>query len=284
MITRTEKNKKIQDEIIKEEATKKIKKISKIIIIVFGSLFLLIMYGMYIGAKIVIVKEEKIINQNIDDSFHGIKLVQLSDLLYNSFNKNDLEKLKKQVNELNTDIIIFTGNIKKNNKLSKDDLEILKNFFDNLNAKLSKYAVLGKNDDDSFKVIMETNFKILNNSQDVLFYKSSNPLEFTGFNTNDLNFDNIKESNYFKICLLSNPDKIEDIIEHINCNLAFAGDTLGGEIKLFDKPIFDNHKYNEHFYQLNNTSLYISNGLGNTINTRYFNHPTINLYRLLNKD
>ena len=279
MKSRTERNKKIQDKIQREELLKKAGKISKISFTILGSLFLIIMYGLYIGAKVVMVHEERIY-ANIDTSYHGIKIVHISDLLYNSLNKNDLEKIKKQVNEIKPDIILFTGNIKKDIKLSKNDLEILKDFFQGLNAKLNKYTVLGAKDDDSFNTIMEGNFKILNNSNDLLYYKSSNPLEFIGFNTNDLNFENIKKSNNLKICLLSNPDKIEKILEHVNCNIAFAGDTLGGEIKLFGVPIFDNHKYNKNYYKINDTKLYISNGLGNTINVRYFNHPTINLYRL----
>ena len=279
MKSRTERNKKIQDEIQREELLKKAGKISKISFIILGSLFLIIMYGLYIGAKVVMVHEERIYT-HVDTSYHGIKIVHISDLLYNSLNKNDLEKIKNQINEIKPDIILFTGNIKKDIKLSKNDLEILKNFFQSLDAKLNKYAVLGAKDDDSFNTILENNFKILNNSNDLLYYKSSNPLEFIGLNTNDLNFENIKESNNLKICLLSNPDKIEEILEHVNCNIAFAGDTLGGEIKLFGVPIFDNHKYNKSYYKINDTKLYISNGLGNTINVRYFNHPTINLYRL----
>ena len=279
MITRSEKNKKIQDKIIREEIVERAKKITKIFFIVFGTLFLIIMYGMYIGAKITIVKEERIFS-DIDTSYHGLKIVHISDLLYNSMNKNDLNKIKEQINEINPDIILFTGNIKKDINLSKDDLEILKDFFGNLKVKLYKYAVLGSNDDDSFNTIMENNFKILNNSNDLLYYKSATPLEFIGFNTNDLKYDDIKESNNIKFCLISNPDKIEEILEHVNCNFAFAGDTLGGEIKLFDTPIFDNHKYNKSYYKIKDTNLYISNGLGNTINVRYFNHPIINLYRL----
>ena len=280
MLTRQEKNKKIQDEIIREENTKRFKKISKIVFIILITISSIILYGIYIGAKIVMVHEYKITNNQIPDTMHGLKLVHISDILYNSLNENDLTKIKEQINEIKPDIIIFTGNIKNENELNKKDLEILKNFFQSLNAKLDKYAVLGNFDDDSFNVIMENNFKILNNQKETLYYKSSNPLEFIGFNTNELNFDNISDSNNYKICLFSNPDKIEDILEHTKCNLALASSTLGGEIKLFNKPLFDTHKYNDDYYKIHETDFYISNGLGNISHIRYFNHPSINLYRL----
>ena len=124
-----------------------------------------------------------------------------------------------------------------------------------------------------------SNFKILNNKSEKLYYKNSTPLEFIGFNTNDLNTSD-SENDYYKICLLHNPDYIDNILEKVNCNLALAGDTLGGQIKILNAPLFDAHKYSGDYYKINDTSLYISNGLGNTINVRYFNHPSINLFRI----
>ena len=76
--------------------------------------------------------------------------------------------------------------------------------------------------------------------------------------------------------------EIDTILEHINCNLALAGDTRGGEIKIFGEPVLDNHKYNKDYYKIKNTELYVSNGIGNDTNIRYFNHPSISLYRLVN--
>lgn len=282
MITRLEKNKKIQDKIIKEENKKKFLKISKILSITLGIILLILCLGMFVGAKIVLVKEYRIENNNIPSSFHGLKIVQISDLLYNSFNKSDLEKLTKQVNELEPDILIFTGDIKrKDYKLSKKDIELLENFFKNMNASIKKYAVTGDLDDDSFNLIMEnSNFILLNNEIDSIFYKDSTPIDIIGFNTNNLDFEKTK-SDKFAICLLHNPDEIDTILENVNCNIAFAGDTLGGEIKLFGEPVLDNHKYKNDYYKIKNTNLYISNGLGNESNIRFFNHPSISLYRLV---
>ena len=282
MITRTEKNKKIQEEIIKEESTRVFKKISKITLITLGSLLLIILYGMYIGAKVTFVHEYKITNQIIPNSFHGTKIVHISDILYNSINKSDLNKIKNQINELNPDIIFFTGNIKrKDYQLTKEDIEILSNFFKNLNAKLNKYAIIGNQDNESFNVIMEnSNFKILDNKLEDLYYKDTSSIQIIGFNTNNINFDNIETNNNYKICLFHNPDLIDEIIKKIDCNLALSGDTLGGEIKIFNTPLLDNHKYNKSYSKINKLDFYISNGLGNEINVRYFNHPSINFYRL----
>ena len=281
MITRAEKNKKIQDEIIKEEATKKFKKISKIIIISFLSITSIILYGIFIGSKIVIINEFKIQNNKITESFHGTKVVHISDILYDSLNSNDLKKIANQINEIEPDIIIFTGNIFTKKDLNQNELTLLENFFKSLNSKFFKYAINGKYDDNSFNVIMEnSNFKILNNKQELLYYKDIIPIEIIGFDSNNLKFDNIKDSNNFKICIFSNPDKIDEILKNTKCDLALASETLGGEIKLFNYPLLDNHTYNKDYYKINETDFYISNGLGNLSKVRYFNHPSINFFRL----
>ena len=282
MTTRLEKNKKIQDKIIKEENKKKFIKASKLLGIILSIILIILCLGMFFGAKIVLVKEYRIESNNIPKSFHGIKIVQISDLLYNSFNKKDLEKLESQINETEPDILIFTGDIKRKNvKLTKKDIEILEKFFKNLNSSIKKYAVSGDLDDDSFNLIMEnSNFILLNNEIDSIFYKDSTPIDIIGLNTNNLDFENAKSEN-FSICLFHNPDEIDTILEQVNCKIAFSGDTRGGEIKIFGEPLLDNHKYKNDYYKINDTKFYISNGIGNESNIRFFNHPSISLYRLV---
>lgn len=283
MKTRAELNSKIQKEIFREERDKKARKIIKVISIILTIILSILCYGMFIGAKYTLVHEYKITNDNVPDNFHGIKIVQISDILFDSLNKNDLNKLKKMINDLKSDILVFTGDIKrKDYDLEKSDLTNLEDFFKGLKASISKYAVKGDLDDDSFYVIMEnSNFKVLNNQQELLYYNGTTPIEIIGFTTDDLKL-NIEKSDYYSICLLHNPDKITDITKEVNCNLALAGDTLKGEIVVpfLNTPIFDNHQYNKDYYKLKNTELYISNGLGNNMNIRLFNHPSINLYRL----
>ena len=281
MKTRSEKNKKIQDLIFKEEKQKLLKKISKIVGITLGTILLIICYGMFIGAKIVLVHEHKITNNNLPITFHGLKIVHFSDLLYPSFNKNDLDKLEKQINELKPDIIIFTGDIKKKDyELTKEDIETLENFFENLQTNINKYAVIGNQDDDSFHVIMEnSHFKTLNNNVDKIYKNDNEPLQFIGINTNE-EIEALETEENFSICMFHNPDQIENILNKTTCHIALAGDTLGGEIKLITMPLLNNHKYNQNYYKIDKTKFFISNGLGNETNIRLFNHPSINLYRL----
>ena len=283
METREQKNKKMRNKIIKEEREKKIGKGVKIITSILIIVLAILCYGMFIGAKYTVVLEHKVTNKNLPSSYHGIKVVQLSDILINSLSKNDLTNIKNKVNKLKPDILVFTGDLKKEgHSLSKAEIDVLENFFKGLESTIGRFAVIGDNDDDSFHVIMEnSNFEILNNSEKILYYKNNEPIKIIGFDTSNLKAVET-DKNYYSICLLHNPDKIDEIIKSNTCSLALAGDTLGGEIRIpfTNIGIFDNHKYHNDYYKLKQTELYINNGLGNNNNIRLFDRPSISLYRL----
>lgn len=282
MRTRQEKNKKIQDEITKEKHQKRMKKIVKVISIILIISLTILSYGMFIGARYTFVNEHKITDKKIPNSFHGLKIVQISDLLYPSLKSNDLDKLIKKINELKPDILVFTGNIKRNNyELTKKDITTLNKFFNSLNSNIKKYAIYGNNDNDNLKLIFEnTNFLILDNQEDIIYNGENESIKIIGFKAKKIDFSNITESNDYTICLLSNPDKITKVSN--TCQVVFSGETLGGEIKLPFTKGLDNHTYYKNYYLINQTKLYINNGLGNNYNLRLFNHPSINFYRLTN--
>ena len=171
MKSRLEKNKKKINEIDKEKRQKKAKIIIKITSIILVSIFSLLCFSMFIGAKYLVVKEVKITNDKLPNSFHGLKIVQFSDLLYPSFNEKDLDNLKNKINELNPDIIVFTGNIKRiDYELTKNDISILSKFFNSLESSMNKYAVYGTND-KNFLDILENSFIILDNKESIIYNK-----------------------------------------------------------------------------------------------------------------
>ena len=93
---------------------------------------------------------------------------------------------------------------------------------------------------------------------------------------------------HYKILLTHFPDNIDTILNtNNNINLILSGHSLNGSInipylkKLFLPP--NAKKYYEPYYKINNTNIYISNGIGvDKINFRLFNHPSINFYRIKN--
>ena len=87
-MTRKEKNKEIQDEVIKEENEKKIKQIikttCKIIFILLMTGLIFFTYTTYISTKKITIREYRIINQKIPNSFNGTKIIHFTDLHYGS--------------------------------------------------------------------------------------------------------------------------------------------------------------------------------------------------------
>lgn len=277
MKSRLEKNKKKINEIDKEKRQKKAKIIIKITSIILVSIFSLLCFSMFIGAKYLVVKEVKITNDKLPNSFHGIKIVQFSDLLYPSFNEKDLDNLKNKINELKPDIVVFTGNIKRiDYELTKNDISILSKFFNSLESSMNKYAVYGTND-KNFLDILENSFTILDNKESIIYNKEIENIKIIGFNSNNVDTSKINDISNYNICLINNPDNINKIKDV--CDLTLAGNTLGGEIKIpFYKGVLTNNKYYKDYYKEYN--MYISNGIGNNYKVRLFNQPSISLYRL----
>jgi predicted MPP superfamily phosphohydrolase len=101
--------------------------------------------GMLRGRTNVKVFQESIPIAGLPDSFHGLKIVQLSDMHLAGFYKHPayIERVVEKVNRLKPDLILFTGDLVHNFSEEVDPfVEILKT----LEAPLGKYAVLGNHD------------------------------------------------------------------------------------------------------------------------------------------
>lgn len=306
--TRSNKYKEIKEEssISKEdidtEQEEKKPLLPKILFIIILFLVLFFIYISLIATSIVDIKEYKIESDKISSSFHGLKIIHLSDIHYGTtINQKQLNNIVEKINNLKPDVIFFTGdlidkNIVPNDKIKKEIISSLSK----LKCSLYKYAIYGNEDyDNEFykEIITSSDFILLNNETKLLYYKNDIPIQITGFNSVDNNPDysiinqtTEETSNYqlYKIILTHEPDSIDNIIKY-NPDLVLSGHSLGGLIKIpFIKPLFLEKgatKYYDDYYKINNTELYISNGLGTSgINARFNNHPSFNLYRLYKKD
>lgn len=301
MITRSEKNKKLEKKLRKQESKEKQNKIAKFIIktllIIFIVFTLLALYMRYIGATGLEVREYKVESENLPDSFHGFKVVHFTDLHYlTTFKEKETNNLVNKINELKPDIVVFTGDlIDRRKTATEDDLNKLTKALNKIEATTGLYAVKGNHDyiNDNFeKVFNETNFKIIDNSYELVYYKGNTPIMLTGTGSilkNDSNIDQAfsydKEDNLYTISLLHEPDVIDDIISKYNVNLALSGHSHNGQIRLPKIGAIMKVDYGKNYpnekYIINNTKLYVSGGLGTSkYEFRLFNKPSINLYRL----
>lgn len=278
----------------KEKETKENK--SHIFIYILLIIGLIIIYSRYIATTGIQIKEYSVINNKIPKSFKGFKVVHFSDLKYGSTtNQKYLKKLVNKINELNPDIIIFTGDlITSNYKLTDNDKKSIIENLNKLDPKIDTYSIRGDNDiNETYNsIITQTKIIEINNLNKLIYYKGDTPIMLIGLDDSingnqslDMAF-NYEENNYYKILITHEPDTYEKIKDK-NIDLFLAGHSLNGQVRLpFIGSVYTPtgaKKYYDSKYKIDNTEIYISNGLGTSkIPYRLNNRPSINLYRFYN--
>lgn len=260
----------------------------KILLILLLLISIFFLYSRYIGIKGLNVKEYSIVDNQLPESFYGFKIVQISDIHYKvSTSKDDLNKIVENINRLKPDIVIFTGDLFDNKiKYSSEDYNDLKKILSNINYNIGKFAIKGENDKSNKweEIIKDSDFIDLNSKSEFIYNNGINPILLVGINSKkDLN--NINNKNMYSILIMHNPDLI-DKIDISKFNLVLAGHTHGGIIKIpFMGGIIKNsNKYINDYYEIDNTKLYVSSGIGtHKHKLRFLNKPSINIYRLRNK-
>ena len=294
--TREEKNKELEENLRKEEKKDKRKKIGKKILktifIILLIITLSIFYMHYIGTYGVYVREYKVESKNLPDDFNGFKVVHFSDLHYlTTIKDKEVKKIVNKINELRPDIVVFTGDLIDNNKeITNDDIKLLTKRLKKIEAKIGMNDIKGHDDYNNHyeQVMSETNFKIINNSYELIYYKGNTPILLTGVGSilkNDCDIDQAfsysEMDNLYTISLIHEPDITDNIITKYKTNLILAGHSHNGQIR-FPKTngllkLEEAKKYPNSKYKLKNTTLFVSNGLGTTnYELRLFNHPSIN--------
>lgn len=274
-----------------------------IIVLIIG---LIIAYGFFIEPKLITVKEQKITINNWPDNFNGFKIVHISDIHYGRvFDDESFQKLIDSINEQKPDIVVLTGDlIDKDTKMTTNMANKISKLLNKINATTGKYAINGNNDlnfDEWINIVTEGGFKDLNNTYDTIYKDGYSNIFIAGASTvedklsiNDKLKTSIdylnsfeKDGPIYKILLLHEPDVIDDM--SVNpFDLILAGHSHAGQVRLpFIGAIIlpdGAKKYYDSHYKIENSDLYISNGLGvSNYNFRLFNTPSYNIYRLVEK-
>lgn len=266
----------------------------KLIIVLLVILLLLIItffFNKWFIAHNIKVVEYGITDKKLPDDYHGLKIVHFSDILYGkSTNINDVKKTVKKINELNPDIVVFTGDLfTKDIKVNDKEITKIKNELSRINAKIEKFAILGDNDKhfkDKFYTVFKDDFIILDNEIYELYNGSEELIKIIGINDIKKEDESLKEDTSYKIVLLHKPDEIEKLKN--NYNLVLSGHSMGGQIKI---PFYGSliklkgaKTYVSGYYDVNNTKLYVNDGIGSqNVNMRVNNRPKINFYRIYSK-
>lgn len=264
----------------------------------------ILLYSHYIGTSGLIVKEYAIKYTSLSKNIYGLKIVQISDIHYNTVDEKELKNLINKINLTKPDIVVFTGDLIDDNvNINSDDEQMIINYLSMIDANIGKYAIKGNKDIniENWNIIIENSgFIDLNDTYQKIYFSNSDYILLAGMSSNFNNSDNIQDKikealndietsevkpNY-SILIMHEPDFI-DSIDYSKFNLVLAGHSHNGQIRLpiigaIIKPKYAK-KYYDEYYKLNQTDLYISSGIGTSeIDFRLFNHPSFNLYRLVN--
>ncbi len=279
------------------EEKKSIKRIIINTIILVAILLIgIFLYAKYVETKRLDVREYKVENSLIPESFNGDKIIYFTDLLYGStFFKKDLEKLVEKINEYKPDIVIFGGDLlSKGYKIKEKEKKELIKVLSKIDASLGKYSTTSDSDKEvSSKILSESGFIVETNKDYLIYDKSNTPICISlvdSYNSNKYNLEEVlKQVDTFTIMVSHEPDLVKELNKENMPQIILSGNALGGEINIpfigTLKKFKGSTKYYKEEYTLDKTKLYISNGLG-TKKTflRLFNRPSFTVLRLKNKN
>jgi len=209
---------------------------------------------------------------SLPPSFHGLKIVQISDL-HTSFwvNRAYLSRIVTQINTMAKDIVVITGDILTGSVnsfikrwLPDDDiyLPMVINVLRHLHDGPTKLAVLGNHDqgDGSMKTWQLTDelhgigFKVLRNDS-LTLTRGDEQICIAGTDDFWYSCDLSKSlaevpENAFKILLSHNPDITTEIRKKMQIDLTLCGHTHGGQVTI---PFIT-----EYLMPINNPSRYLA--------------------------
>ena len=261
--------------------------------LICSGFFLVIVYGIFGGRYHVNVRQENLYFENLPKQLNGFKLVQLSDIHLGSFGKNTyvMEETVRIVNQLNPDLLLFTGDLVNNFSEETIGFEpYLKKF----SAKYGKYAIQGNHDYGDYSTWPDTASKRINLQQiqssltDAGFKLLLNQGERIA--VKDTSFSLIGVENWghppfpqyanleeamkgmpdqsFKILMSHDPAHWKSmVVSQTDIDLTLSGHTHGAQfgIKIAGiefSPIWFIQKHWGGLYQSDNQLLYVNRGLG----------------------
>ncbi len=254
----------------------------KILIVIF----IIIMFLFWQNNDIV-VTEFEYKNSKIPLEFENFSILQVSDLHNKRFGKNQ-HKLIKEIEKSKADIIVITGDLVDRRKYN---LEKAIEFIREAVKYAPVYYVSGNHEAWSGKyeevkqALLEEGVIVLENESQ-LIVKNGNSIQICGVkdpafltsgyidgtDTSELesNLKSWSDDAVFKI-LLSHRPELFDIYKANNIDLVFSGHAHGGQFRIpfLGGLIAPNQgffpKYSSGLYEDENTTMFVSRGLGNSI-------------------
>ncbi|PAD34606.1 phosphoesterase [Terribacillus saccharophilus] len=279
------------------ERSETLKKIKKRFLFTLIAIIALVFF-FYFQNNSIVITESTISSKRIPASFNDYKIVQLSDLHSKTFG-NRQNVLVEKVSNTNPDLIVFTGDLVDSKNYNEDTslnlirelIHIAPIYFVTGNHEWwsGKFDILEKElNDIGVKVLRNTNDVISKGHEKIQIIGIDDPAyvndSYTERSITEGAIENSvegMEDDYFKILLSHRPEFLS-IYSKYGIDVVFSGHAHGGQVRIpfVGGLVAPNQgflpKYTAGKYDLDNTSMFVNRGLGNsTIPLRIFNRPEI---------
>lgn len=274
--------------------------LKKILIIIGGLLIaicLCVVNAEFINTKQLTADEKVIVTDKLLNT-DELLITYFSDLHYGNYIDDEfLNKVINKINDFDSDIIIFGGDLIDQysySGISERQKEHLIEGLKSLTANYGKYAVFGEDDIgsdgtlDNIKAILEeADFKIIDGKNILLNVGKNDYINLVGVNSlaysDELlskSFESIN-SNYYTLVVSHYPDMYK-MVRDYSFDYMLAGHSHGGQIYFPLISLLNREEGCEEYYRGEiDKTLDISNGVGRTgINARFNADAEINVYRL----
>ncbi|MBQ2856876.1 MAG: metallophosphoesterase [Bacteroidaceae bacterium] len=250
-----------------------------------------LIFGATEGKQHFQVKEVTIESKDIPQEFNGYRIVQLADIHAGSWANNTapMQKAVNIINNLQPDLIVFTGDLVNN---LASELDAFIPVFSQLKARQGVYSVLGNHDYstyiqwdtpqqqeaqlDSLKAKQAQMGWTLLNNRHVKLYQQNDSIALIGVENSgrppfpdhaQLNEAMQGTEGMFQILLSHDPSHWRrEVLPHTDIQLTLSGHTHAMQTKLFGfTPAQFVYPENDGLYQEGDQMLYVNIGLGHLL-------------------
>ena len=279
----------------------------KKIIIILISIILLFFISIYLYYEnnYLQVSNYTIESNKISKNFDSFKIAKISDF-HNTKSKKLTNDLVKEIKKSKPNIIVLTGDLVDS---YKTNIDVAISFVKKINNIAPVYYVTGNHEAriDNYAELkdeLEKNKVVILDGKLEIIEKDNSEINLIGIDDPSFNFNTYRDDstiiqdslvsiqydkNNFNILLSHRPELIETYAKN-NFDLVLSGHAHGGQIRipLIGGLIAPNQgifpKYTSGIYEMNNTKMIISRGIGNSIFPfRVNNRPELVIIKLKNK-
>ena len=250
-----------------------------------------LIFGATEGKQYFQVKKTTIESKDVPQAFDGYRIVQLSDMHVGSWNGNTqaMEKAVSIINDLQPDLIVFTGDLVNN---LASELDNFIPVFSKLKAKDGVYSVLGNHDYSTYihwenpeeqkeelvrlkQKQAEMGWAMLNNRH-IKLYNQNDSIALIGVENSGRppfpDYAKLSEAmqgteGMFQILLSHDPTHWRrEVLPQTDIELMLAGHTHAMQTKIFGfTPAQFIYEENDGLYQEGEQMLYVNIGLGHLL-------------------